>query len=200
LKSPRVGLIVLAAGLARRFGSDKLLASLDGHTLAEISAKSAGNFSFEKKVAVVRPDAVAVQAPFVREGFAIIPNDKPDRGVGYSLKLGMRAVTKMDSVFIQLADLPRIGAKIHQQLWSVMASNELDAIRPCYDDQPGHPVLVNASCFDCLLACSDDIGAAHLFKDSTLRTMTVPVQEIGVIQDVDTPDDLARLLDPKHQR
>jgi molybdenum cofactor cytidylyltransferase len=187
------GLIVLAAGQARRFGADKLLAQVGGVEIAQCVAECSGTFDFSRKVCVVRAGAPQVEAIFATRGFTIVVNARPEQGMAQSLKLGLAELREAPAVFVLLGDMPLIPEAVFSRLWRHLRREGLDAIRPSYDGRPGHPVLLASSCFERLEALSGDTGAARIFQNPELKTLALAFDDPGLVQDVDTPEDLQAL-------
>nr|WP_267128253.1 NTP transferase domain-containing protein [Baekduia soli] len=68
-----------------------------------------------------------------------------------------------------------------------------DAVRATYDGVPGHPTLLEAALFDAVAGLAGDAGARELLRGG--RTALVACDGLGRPDDVDTPQDLARLQD-----
>jgi molybdenum cofactor cytidylyltransferase len=67
-----------------------------------------------------------------------------------------------------------------------------DAARPVYQGRGGHPPLIARSLFDRLAACADVEGGARSVL-AAADTIDMPVDDPGVVRDVDTPRDLEAL-------
>jgi molybdenum cofactor cytidylyltransferase len=102
-------LVLLAAGRSERFGSeDKLLAPLDGLPLAIRTARSIGALDTGWKIAVCATAASEIATGLAAEGFDIIVNPEPGRGLSSSLACGIgRAMgTDAKAALLCLADMP----------------------------------------------------------------------------------------------
>jgi molybdenum cofactor cytidylyltransferase len=185
----QTALIVLAAGQGRRFGGHKLLARLHNRPLASYAATCAGDFTFIEKIAVTSRTDDELAEIFLARGFKVIANTAPEAGLGLSLRLGLEATTA-PAAFVLLADMPHIPAMIFPALLQRLIDDDLDAVRPRHGDQPGHPALLRRRCFHAL---QGEAGAATLFHDDRFRTGFIDSDDKGVIEDVDTLADLARL-------
>ncbi|MGN6423717.1 MAG: nucleotidyltransferase family protein [Asticcacaulis sp.] len=185
----QTALIVLAAGQGRRFGGNKLLARLNGRPLARYTAACAGSFPFIETIAVTSQADDELAEIFLARGFKTFANTAPEAGLGLSLRLGLEATTA-EAVFVLLADMPCVPAAIFPALSQKLTDDDLDAVRPLYKGQPGHPALLRRRCFHAL---QGEAGAATLFHDDRFRTGFIDSDDKGVIEDVDTLADLARL-------
>lgn len=100
----KLGCVLMAAGAARRFGENKLLAEFAGAPLYEraLSAIPAEEFA---GVAVVSHYEAILRAARLR-GFAAVYNPAPEDGVSRTIALGMDALPGMDALLFLVADQP----------------------------------------------------------------------------------------------
>jgi molybdenum cofactor cytidylyltransferase len=105
----RVVAVVLAAGRAERFGSDKLMHPLDGRPLAEHIAMTIADVPFAARIAICPVDSPRRDL-FTAHGFEIIGNSHPEQGMGSSLALGARRAIELsaDAMLVCLADMPYV--------------------------------------------------------------------------------------------
>lgn len=100
----KIGCIVMAAGNARRFGSNKLDARVEGKTLLRRALEAVPAACFDRV-------AVVTQYPrgmdLAREmGFLPVENPRPDLGLSHTIALGMAHMQDMDGVMFQVSDQP----------------------------------------------------------------------------------------------
>ncbi len=174
--------VLLAAGASRRFGADdKLYAELDDkpvlhHVLDGLATLGLGEI------------LVVARAPIA--GVAHIVNPHPDKGMGHSLALGMRALLPCESAFIVLADMPLVVPALYREMAAALPGH--DIVVPVHKRQNGHPVLFAANCFDDLRQLSGDHGARNLLRSGRYRMRHIEAGAF-ILADIDTPDDLTRL-------
>jgi molybdenum cofactor cytidylyltransferase len=92
----RVVAVVLAAGRAERFGSDKLVHPLDGRPLGEHIAMTLSEVPLAARLAIC-PIGSPRLGLFAGHGFEIIENPHPERGMGTSLALGARRAIALET-------------------------------------------------------------------------------------------------------
>ncbi|MDV6331617.1 nucleotidyltransferase family protein [Asticcacaulis sp. 201] len=173
----RLAAVVLAAGLSRRFGGNKLAADLNGKPVLRHVLDGLDTLDFAQVVVVTRTE----------EGPGTIVNPRPEDGMGASLALGVAALTDVDGVFIVLGDMPRIDVDLYRIMAEALA--DADIVVPVHDGQTGHPVLFRAACFDALKSLSGDVGARAIIRSGQYRVRQVPAGP-GIHDDIDTPVDL----------
>src|SRR3712207_4165472 len=97
--------IVLAAGRSRRFGSQKLLASVGGVPLARRSVESLLTSSLDEVVVVVGSDAAAVGASLAGLPVRVVVNEAYADGMSTSLRAGLDGLSPTcEAVLVALAD------------------------------------------------------------------------------------------------
>lgn len=178
-----IGLILLAAGGSRRFGSPKQLAVVDGETLLRRACRTAAQFP-GRAVVVLGANAEMLRAEV--EGVEIVLNEDWERGIATSIHAGVRAMTDADAIVIALADQPAVGLA---ELLSLIAKHEETSapiVAAAYGDTVGVPALFHRTLFGELLALSDDEGARKLLRTRPVITVAMP----NAAWDVDQAEDL----------
>ena len=100
-----VGLL-LAAGSASRFGSDKLQHALPHGVAIAVQAARHLKSEVPRIVAVVRPGADATARALEAEGCAVTVCENAADGMGASLACATRAAGDADAFLVALADMP----------------------------------------------------------------------------------------------
>jgi len=169
--------VVLAAGRSERFkaasgGQHKLDTMLQGLSVLErtLASVQASGLPFH----VVRAADVA---------------HIENAGMGDSIATGVAATHNSNGWLILPADLPLVLPKTLLALALELASHEV--VVPVYESQRGHPVGFSAMCGEALRKVSGDQGAARVVAQH--KANLVPVDDIGCVLDVDTPEQLARV-------
>ena len=182
-----VGLL-LAAGSASRFGSDKLRHPLPHGVPIAVQAARHLLSELSRVMAVVR-DA-DLKALLEKEGCEAVLFERADEGMGASLACAVRAAGRADGYLVTLADMPFIR---RTSIAAVRSALEKGAplAAPYFRGRRGHPVGIGGAFFDSLLDLHGDEGAKRLLKDNERRLVKIPVGDPGVVRDIDTPEDLA---------
>ena len=187
--------LLLAAGASRRFGTDKLLASLDGRPVLRWSA-AALQRATDLLYVVMPPDASAYAAALRDVPHHPVPHAGRAEGMGSSLRAGIVALrgeqTPVDAVVVALADQPTVDPAVIAALVARWRAGGAAAVAPRYRDGRGHPVLFDRGCFDRLAALAGDRGARAVL-DSLGDALALVAVEGDAPPDVDTPEVLAAL-------
>jgi molybdenum cofactor cytidylyltransferase len=183
-----VGLL-LAAGSATRFGSDKLSHRLPHGVTIAVQAARHMRSVVPKAFAVVKPGAERL-AEALSDYCEIVVCENAADGMGASLACAARAAGKADGYLIALADMPFVRASSIAAVRDAIASGAPLAA-PYFRARRGHPVGISGDFFEQLLAARGDEGARQLLSANESRLVKIPVGDPGVIRDIDTPEDLS---------
>lgn len=186
-----VGLL-LAAGQGRRFGADKLRQPLADGTPVAVAAARALKAACPESVAVLRPEQDELAGWLAAEGLTVIRAAAAHGGMGYSLAAGVAASLDADGWLVALADMPRIHVDTLRSVADAIAFGAALAA-PTYTGLRGHPVGFAARWRDALMALEGDEGARSIIRRNAGLLLAIGADDPGVLQDVDTPADLAAL-------
>jgi len=182
--------LLLAAGSASRFGSDKLRHELP-HGVA-IAVQSARHLKTQitRIIAVVRPGSAELLDALRKEGCeAVVCNDAAE-GMGASLACAARAAGAADGYLVALGDMPFVRPATIGAVRDALAAGALIAA-PYFRSRRGHPVALSGNFYKELSALRGDEGAKKLLAANEQRIVKIPVGDPGVIRDIDRPEDLA---------
>ena len=185
---PIVG-ILLAAGRGSRFGSDKLLHQLgDGTPMAVVAARHLRP-ACDRLIAVLRPASEILAGLLAAEGCETIICPEGEAGMGHTLAAGVRASPEALGWVVALGDMPFIAPTSHQAVAaSLRAGASLAA--SSFHGQRGHPVGFAAQWFDQLAVLTGDQGGKSILAAHRQKLVLCPVEDAGVLRDVDQPADL----------
>lgn len=181
--------IVLAAGSAMRFGSDKLSAQFDGQPLLHHAIRAARAAPVSRVIVVCPPELTpgdwAGEPPVVTER---LHSD----ALSSSLKAGIAAAGDADAAFVFLGDMPLVPHDIAPRLAAVLGNGF--AALPRHRGMPGHPVLLSRRAFAAIAGLSGDQGAGRLLRQRD-DIVILDVESDAILLDIDRPADLQRLSD-----
>ncbi|MBC7860109.1 MAG: nucleotidyltransferase family protein [Burkholderiaceae bacterium] len=181
--------VLLAAGAGKRFGGDKLLHRLpDGAPMA-VAAANHLRPACARMVAVVRPGHDELAALLLAAGCDIVVCPEAEGGMGHSLAAGVRATAGAGGWIVALADMPFIASASHRAVASgLRAGASLAASQ--YQGRRGHPVGFSGVWFAQLAALTGDQGARAILERHRAELILCPVDDPGVLRDIDRPADL----------
>ncbi len=185
--------ILLAAGISQRFGSDKRRASV-GQTNESMLLHCFKRLSAVVEqvcVVVQEEDELATQVANLGAQLVLLPHSQ---GIGQSIAAAVLASHNASAWLISLADKPFIQIETMQRV-IVAGERPEDIVVPVWRDAQGretwgHPVLFGADYLDELSTLSGTQHARAIIQRHLTHTKFVPVQDEGVVRDVDYPDEL----------
>lgn len=184
----RAGILLLAAGRGQRFGGDKRFANLpDGRRLLEATLDTLQTTGLPLRVCL-RPDDDEAQALLRERDVPWLSCPGADRGMGRTIAEGMSGAATWDAVLIALADMPWIAPDTFLAVAGQCARERI--VTPVFRGRRGHPVGFGAGCFEALARLDGDRGARELLSRYAGWLEALPVNDPGVLRDVDKPADL----------
>lgn len=186
MEAKDIAIAILAAGNGRRFGSDKVMAELDGAPLGVRAARALAQVDATAHFAVCQPEA-AITPHYAQLGYRIVGNPRADLGLSGSLHLVVEAAaqTGAQALLIALADMPFVPAS---HVEALIAACDGEIIQSSDGNQSMPPAIFPRSMWPLLLETKGDAGARQILMHAS--TLTAPT---GSLRDIDTPDDLAAL-------
>ena len=183
-----MGCVIMASGLGKRFGGNKLMVSFGGQPMiARILA--ATDDIFDRRVVVTRHEAVAAYCR--ARNVEVVLHNLPNRND--TVRLGLEAVGEVDGCMFCPGDQPLLKKETIEALingWK----RESDCIwRPSFEDQPGAPVLFPKWAFSELLTLPEGKGGGFLARKYPERARLHPVRDPYELMDVDTRETLREL-------
>jgi molybdenum cofactor cytidylyltransferase len=181
--------ILLAAGAARRFGSNKLLHPLDGGLPLALAALANLRSAVPRVIAVVRPRQTQLVQRLSEAGATVIECANAEDGMGASLACGVKSAGEAAGWIVALADMPYIRPDSIAKVAAALAAGAAIAA-PAYQGRRGHPVGLDYAYRRQLEALRGDVGARALIEQNPDSVTLIDVDDPGVCRDIDTPDDL----------
>ncbi|HEV7506122.1 MAG TPA: nucleotidyltransferase family protein [Thermoanaerobaculia bacterium] len=192
--------VLPAAGASRRMGRPKLLLPFRGSPLvaAVVGALRAGGVDGIVLVTAADDDALRDWAR--QAGVVTAVNPVPERGMLSSIQEGIIALGGADALarrgdvlLISPADLPRLSSKSVAELLRRMAAEKSTLAVPVFEGKRGHPLALAPSLIPEIFRLDPEIGLKQLRDRHEAELLEVPVDDPGVVLDVDTPADYERL-------
>lgn len=183
-----ISAIVLAAGESSRFGSAKQLLPIEGRTLIEHVLDNVVHSHVDEVLVVLGAHADALRTYVA--GAQIVMNDDYAAGMSTSIQAGLRAMAPAsDAAMIVLADQPYITPRTLDLLIDTYRRTRARIVIPTHDGTRGNPVLIDRSLFAEVMDLRGDVGCRAIFGRHAGDVVTVPVEERGILADIDTIDD-----------
>jgi molybdenum cofactor cytidylyltransferase len=185
-----VGCVIMASGVGKRFGGNKLAADFDGEPLIYRVFDSTEGI-FDKRVAVTRnPDTYALCK---NKNIETIYHSLPYRSD--TVRLGIEAVKdNVSSCMFIPADQPLITKETIQELYFAAVNHPEYIWQPEFEGVKGSPVVFPRWAFKELENLPQGKGGNVLVKKYPDRVRTIQALKAYELMDVDSQEDLKNLL------
>ena len=186
----KIGCLLMAAGNASRFQSNKLLAEFRGKPLVLWALERIDPARFSQVTVVTQyPEICTMAEEF---GFPWLKNDHPDWGAAYTIRLGTEAMAQCDAILYLVADQPLLDAAAIARILETWQETPDRIVAPAHDGRTGNPCIFPRDFFPELCQLQGDVGGKRVIKAHLDRLLTVEVAPDALF-DCDTPEALAEL-------
>lgn len=190
----RTSAIILAAGSSTRMGTSKQLLPLDGRPLLQHVLDNVRASEVREIIVVLGASAEVIRGEIDAHNARVVINENYREGMGTSLKTGISAVNaEAEAALIILADQPLVRPETINRLISEHVRSKAQIVIPLYRGFRGNPVLLDRAVFPEVMALSGDIGCRAVFGDHLEGIVKVPVDDVGILLDVDRKSDFEAL-------
>ena len=192
---PFISAIILAAGESKRMGVCKQLMKIGNRTLLEHTLSGVSRSKVSETLLVLGYQADTILKKIhLNDATNLIINKSYADGMSTSIKVGLRAIAPdSKGVLIVLADQPFIKAPVIDQLIVEYETSHAPILVPIYKGFRGNPVLIDRSLFEEMMQIRGDIGCRSLFGLHAEKIHKAPVDDIGILIDIDTMEDFKKL-------
>lgn len=185
---PRMGCVIMASGLGRRFGSNKLMADFHGKPMIQRALDATAGLFF-KRVVVTRHESVAALCR--EQNVDVVLHDLPHRSD--TVRLGLEALGDLDACMFVPGDQPLLRRETVAKLLQARQESPHSIIRPIHEDTQGSPVLFPAWTFPELRNLPQGKGGGVVIKNHPHDILCVSVSDPFELADADTPETLELL-------
>ncbi len=191
-------MIMLAAGNSRRFGSNKLLYTVDGipmyrHILEELlkvrRELEAGGTQCSLTV-VTQYDQIAEAAR--REGALALYNLHPDEGISSSVRIGLGADRDADAWLFTVSDQPWLRGETILALVGLFQGERKGIACVEYGGKTGNPCIFSRKYFGELMELEGDVGGKRVIRKHREDTAVLEVPDGKELADMDVMPEVRR--------
>lgn len=192
--------VVLAAGLSRRMGVQKLLLpfgnkTVIGHIIDQLLASTVDEIHV-----VVGHQAERISRELSGQAVSIVNNPNYKSGMLSSVRCGLQSLPeKCRAVMVVLGDQPSITTELIDQMLQSFATTEKSILVPLYKGKRGHPILFSSLYRDEILTQHGDVGLRGLLHGHSNDIFELAVSTASVLCDMDCPEDYRRELGMNEQ-
>ena len=185
---PQTGCVIMASGLGKRFGGNKLMADFHGKPMIQ-RALDASEMLFTKRVVVTRDERIAALCR--EQNVDVVLHALPHRSD--TVRLGLQALGELDACMFLPGDQPLLRRETVAMLLECRNEHPDCIIRPGYEDTEGSPVLFPSWAFPELLDLPEGKGGGVVIKNHLHAVHRVSVADPFELADADTPEMLETL-------
>lgn len=185
---PKTGCVIMASGLGKRFGGNKLMADFLGQPMI-CRALEATEGLFSRRVVVTRHESVAA---LCRErNVEVVLHDLSNRND--TVRLGLEALGDLDVCLFLPGDQPLLRRETVAMLLERWKEEPDRIIRPAYEDNAGSPVLFPAWAFPELKNLPVGKGGGAVIQNHPDAVCRISICDPFELADADTPQMLETL-------
>lgn len=182
---PETGCVIMASGLGKRFGSNKLMADFLGRPMIH-RALDATEGLFDRRVVVTRHESVAA---LCRErNVEVLLHALAHRSD--TVRLGLEALGEVDCCMFLPGDQPLLDRETVAMLLERWREKPDSIIRPVYEDTEGSPVIFPRWAFDEMKNLPEGKGGGVVIRNHPHAVCRVSVTNPFELADADTPETL----------
>jgi molybdenum cofactor cytidylyltransferase len=175
-------------------GEPKQLLELGGKTLLQRVLGNVRAARVSDIVVVLGFQAETIAQQVSTDGMKVVINEAYEQGMGGSLRVGLSALdAQTEAALIVLGDQPLVRSATLDLIIDRYERSVAQIVIPTYRGFRGNPVLLDRSVFGEVMALTGDIGCRAIFGDHTEGIVKAPVDDIGILLDIDSREDYARL-------
>jgi molybdenum cofactor cytidylyltransferase len=175
-------------------GEAKQLLRLGDNTLLGQVVENVRSSRVDEIVLVLGHSAETIRESLAGQSLKVVINEAYRQGMGTSLRAGLAALHReVDAALIVLADQPFVRPGTLNHLMNQYRQSSAQIVIPIYKGFRGNPVLLDRSVFSEVMALTGDIGCRAIFGNHLEGIVKVPVEDIGILLDLDSKDDIEKL-------
>lgn len=190
-----IGAIILAAGLSRRMGAtNKLLLDIDGVPLIRQVVQKYVSAVPGRVAVVTGHEKSCVEVALRGLPVTFLHNPSYAKGQQSSVLCGLAGVSRDSATLVGLGDQPRLS--YGDLTWLIDQYRNGDQSRisiPVREHRRGNPIIIPAALRDAVSADAQSPGCRRFTRANPGLVRFLPAHSEGFFEDIDTPEDYARL-------
>ncbi len=187
--------LILSAGESQRMdGKLKALLMFEGKTFLERIMATMSEAGIGELVVVLGAEHEKIERKVRLKNVRVVINKSWEEGQLSSLQLGIRKLSpESEGVLFTLVDHPLVKSSTYVTLVERWKKDRGRIVVPTFMGRKGHPTILPHRLYPMILEGELPEGARSVIRSEGDSVAFVPVDDPGVVQDVDTPEDYRRL-------
>jgi molybdenum cofactor cytidylyltransferase len=185
--------VVLASGVSRRLGFNKLFVRIDGETVIARSVRPFLEAGIERVLVVAGRELARFEEELRDLPAKLVHNPHFAEGMSASVRAVLPFLGAADGVFFHLGDKPFVAPDLVRRMAEVFESRHSGAVVPVCGSVWGHPVLVRNSLYgEEMAAIRGDRGLREVIEKHGEDVVFIEGDE-GILLDIDTLEQIEGL-------
>jgi molybdenum cofactor cytidylyltransferase len=194
-----ISAILLAAGESRRMGSPKALLHYQGQTFIQRICTAFITAGVDELIVVLgaRAEEIGHALP-AHPALRSVVNSRYSQGQLSSLTVGIGALSpESEAAIVSLVDHPLVSRETITAVLDSFRAAPAPIVIASYQGKRGHPVLFSSRVYGEILAAPLDQGAKVIVRKDPARVREIPLDDPGILADIDTPEEYRRYVGNK---
>ncbi len=184
-----VGCVIMASGLSKRFGRNKLIEEFQGKTLIQRALDLTEGDLFERRIVLTRSEEV--RRICESQNIPVLFHDLPERSD--AVALGIREMMDLDGCLFCPCDQPLLKRSSLECLVSEFTGEMSEIRRLSYGGKAGSPILFGKGLFEELSCLPHKKGGSYLAQKYPEQVCLTEAEHELELYDVDTAEAFERL-------
>jgi molybdenum cofactor cytidylyltransferase len=182
--------LVLAAGFSSRMESLKSLLPLGSSSVIQSTVSSFIKAGITDITAVLGHRAAEIVPELLPLNIQIVINDEYREGMYSSVQRGVRTLpSDVEAFFLLPVDYPLVRPDTIRKIYAAYERAQVGIVYPTYLKKRGHPPLISSRYKEEILSGVEPEGLRGFLGKYEAEAIEVPVDDRGILLDIDTPDD-----------
>lgn len=189
--------IILAAGLSKRMGKQKLLLEVEDAPMIQRVIQSIVASKVDEVVLIYNDERVKEIG--ILNKLKLIHNTQPELGQSLSVKMGIQKASKKSKGYIFfMGDQPFLNTETINRIIEIFNNHGDSIIVPRYKGKRGNPVLFSSRFKNDLLRIEGDKGGRKIIEDNSEKVVFVDFHKEYLGMDMDIWDIYCNYKDGFH--
>jgi molybdenum cofactor cytidylyltransferase len=190
--------MILAAGESRRMGQPKLLLPFGEKTIIETVVEKVVSSKVRNTLVVLGSEREKVEKKIKNFPVKVAFNPDYPSGMLSSVLCGFKAIPEdTRAVVVVLGDQPSVSKEVLDKIIDAYQETGKGIVLPVYEQERGHPVVIDMKYKDEIENLSPDIGLRGTVYSHPEDILEVEVDAPEILQDIDDEADYKRELKNK---
>lgn len=179
-----ISAIIMAAGLSKRMGKDKLHLEIDKIKIYEHILETVKGCNFHEVIVVAKDEDIIEKAKGM--GFKAIKNTKSHLGQSMSIKLALKNTVDSDGFMFFVADQPFLKVSTILRLCKEFNKSPDRIIIPNVKGNNKNPIIFPSYLKEELINIQGDYGGKIVIKNNMEKTLKIDMESGDEFFDIDT--------------